>query len=404
MNPDLLKLQSYPFEKLAQLKKGIIPPADKPHIALSIGEPQHAPPQSVIETLKTRLVTLGQYPSTRGLPDLRQAMADWLNRRFGLPAGTIDPDRHVLPCNGTREAIFSFAQALIDRTRNPLVLMPNPFYPIYEGAALLGGAESAYLNTTPENGYLPDFDDVPDSVWQRCQLVYVCSPSNPTGAVVDLARYQKLLELADRHDFIIASDECYSEIYQDENNPPPGLLQAAFAMGNTEFERCVVFHSLSKRSNLPGLRSGLIAGHSALMADFLRYRTYHGCAMPLPTQYASITAWQDEQHVRENRACYRQKFAEVHALLRDVLPLTIPPAGFYLWLHTSGNDEEFARRLFMEQNVTVLPGTYLSRTAQGINPGQHHVRMALVADLDGCLEAARRIRDFIPTLQQESRT
>jgi N-succinyldiaminopimelate aminotransferase len=327
-----------------------------------------------------------------------------LTRRFSLPTGAVDPDRHVLPCNGTREALFSFAQSLVDRSRNPLVLMPNPFYQIYEGAALLAGAEPGYLNTTRDNGYLPDFDAVPDATWQRCQLLYVCSPGNPTGTVYDLALYRKLLDLAERHDFIIASDECYSEIHHEENNPPPGLLQAAWAMGNTGFERCVVFHSLSKRSNLPGLRSGFVAGDSTLIQNYLRYRTYHGCAMPLPSQYASIAAWQDESHVRENRARYRQKFTGVHPLLKDVLPLSVPPAGFYLWVHTSGSDEEFARRLFMEQNVTVLPGTYLSRTAHGINPGQNHVRMALVADLDGCLEAARRIREFVQTHQQESKT
>ncbi len=404
MNPDLLKLQSYPFEKLTRLKQGLVPPSEKSHIALSIGEPQHAPPGAVIETLQTRLGSLAQYPTTRGLLALRQAVADWLTRRFSLPTGAVDPDRHVLPCNGTREALFSFAQSLVDRSRNPLVLMPNPFYQIYEGAALLAGAEPGYLNTTRDNGYLPDFDAVPDATWQRCQLLYVCSPGNPTGTVYDLALYRKLLNLAERHDFIIASDECYSEIHHEENNPPPGLLQAAWAMGNTGFERCVVFHSLSKRSNLPGLRSGFVAGDSTLIQNYLRYRTYHGCAMPLPSQYASIAAWQDESHVRENRARYRHKFTGVHPLLKDVLPLSVPPAGFYLWVHTSGSDEEFARRLFMEQNVTVLPGTYLSRTAHGINPGQNHVRMALVADLDGCLEAARRIREFVQTHQQESKT
>ncbi|MBM3203336.1 succinyldiaminopimelate transaminase, partial [Candidatus Woesearchaeota archaeon] len=293
---------------------------------------------------------------------------------------------------------------VVDRSHKPLVLLPNPFYQIYEGAVLLAGAEPYYLNTTRDNGYLPDLDAVPEAVWQRCQLIYVCSPSNPTGAVFDLAFYRRLLDLAEQYDFIVASDECYAEIYQDENDPPPGLLQAAHALGNSTFERCVVFHSLSKRSNLPGLRSGFVAGNARLMDDFLRYRTYHGCAMPLPTQQASIAAWQDENHVAENRARYREKFNQVHELLKDVLPVSIPPAGFYLWLHTPGSDEAFARKLFMTQNVTVLPGTYLSRTAHGINPGQNHVRVALVASLDGCLEAARRIRVFLQTQQEESTT
>lgn len=403
MNPDLLKLQTYPFEKLASLKQGITPPPDKSHLALSIGEPQHMPPHLVIEWLEARMDSLGIYPATRGLPALRQTMADWLCWRFKLPEGAVDPESQVLPCCGTREALFSFAQCLIDRSQNPLVLMPNPFYQIYEGAALLAGAEPWYLNTLKDNGYLPDFDAVPAAVWQRCQLLYVCSPSNPTGAVFDIALYQKLIDLAERYDFVIASDECYSELYQDENHPPAGLLQAAYAMGNTGFERCVVFHSLSKRSNLPGLRSGFVAGDGKRMAQYLRYRTYHGCAMPMPSQYASIAAWQDETHVEENRTLYRQKFADVHALLKDVLPLDVPPAGFYLWLPTPGNDEEFARKLFMEQNVTVLPGTYLSRMANGINPGQDHVRMALVASREGCLEAAQRIRDFVQTFQQESK-
>jgi len=404
MNPDLQKLQSYPFEKLTRLKQGITPPADKSPIVLSIGEPQHAPPHQVLVTLETHLASLAQYPSTRGLPLLRQTMATWLRRRFVLPEGSIDPDRHLLPCNGTREALFSFAQCVVDRNHKPLVLLPNPFYQIYEGAVLLAGAEPYYLNTTRDNGYLPDLDAVPEAVWQRCQLIYVCSPSNPTGAVFDLAFYRRLLDLAEQYDFIVASDECYAEIYQDENDPPPGLLQAAYALGNSTFERCVVFHSLSKRSNLPGLRSGFVAGNARLMDDFLRYRTYHGCAMPLPTQQASIAAWQDENHVAENRARYREKFNQVHELLKDVLPVSIPPAGFYLWLHTPGSDEAFARKLFMTQNVTVLPGTYLSRTAHGINPGQNHVRVALVASLDGCLEAARRIRVFLQTQQEESTT
>jgi N-succinyldiaminopimelate aminotransferase len=301
----------------------------------------------------------------------------------------------VLPCNGTREALFAFAQAVINPKEKPLVLMPNPFYQIYEGAALLAGAEPYFLNTTGETGYIPDFDAVPDAIWARCQLLYICSPGNPTGAVMSTETQQQLLEKAQRFDFIIASDECYSELYNDENNPPPGLLQTAYAMGNSDFSRCIVFHSLSKRSNAPGLRSGFVAGDANIVARFLLYRTYHGCALSLPVQRASLAAWQDEAHVTANRALYRQKFSAVSDILKDSLPVTVPPAGFYLWPATPGDDQAFAQQLFASQNVTVLPGSYLSRPFQGVNPGQGYVRMALVAPLDDCMEAAYRIRNFI---------
>jgi len=275
--------------------------------------------------------------------------------------------------------------------------MPNPFYQIYECAALLAGAEPYFLNTTAETGYLPDFDDVPEEVWARCQLIYICSPGNPTGAVITPETHRKLIELAQRFDFVIASDECYSELYNDEANPPPGLLQSAWEMGNTSFERCVVFHSLSKRSNAPGLRSGFVAGDADVLAKFLLYRTYHGCALSLPVQQASRAAWSDEAHVAENRALYRQKFAAVHQVLSGVLEVAIPPAGFYLWPRTPGDDQAFARELFAEANVTVLPGSFLSREAHGVNPGRNHVRMALVATLEECLDAAGRIREFVQT-------
>lgn len=398
MNPHLDKLQPYPFEKLAKLKQGIQPPADKSPITLSIGEPKHPTPRFIADTLIEHFGGLASYPATKGLPELRAGIAAWLSRRFQLPEGAVDPERHVLPCSGTREALFSFAQAVIDPREKPLVPMPNPFYQIYEGAAFLAGAEPYFLNTTRETGYLPDFDTVPDEVWTRCQLLYICSPGNPTGAVIPAETHRKLIELSARFDFVIASDECYSELYIDEAAPPPGLLQTAYAMGNTAFERCVVFHSLSKRSNAPGLRSGFVAGDSDILAKFLLYRTYHGCALSLPIQQASFAAWQDESHVLENRVLYRRKFVAVHEVLKDVLDVAIPPAGFYLWPKTPGDDQDFARALFAQTNVTVLPGSYLSRDAHGLNPGRNHVRMALVAAMDECVDAAHRIREFVQSL------
>lgn len=401
MTPYLKSLHPYPFEKLAQLKQSIVPPSHKEHIALSIGEPAHATPHLIQEALLTHLHGLSKYPTTKGMPELRAAVANWLSRRFNVPSELIDPETQVLPVNGTREALFSFAQCVIDTTKAaPVVIMPNPFYQIYEGAALLAGAEPYYLNTLEDSGYLPDFDTVPDEIWQRCQLIYICSPGNPTGSVMERSSHEKLLRLAEKHDFIIASDECYSELYDDENNPPPGLLETAYAMGNTAFRRCVVFHSLSKRSNAPGLRSGFVAGDANILRQFFQYRTYHGSAMSLPTQQASIKAWQDEAHVTENRQLYREKFAAVIDILADVCTIAKPPAGFYLWLKTPIADTEFTQRLFAQENVTVLPGSFLSREFNGINPGQNHVRIALVAPLDECVDAARRIKSFINTLKQ----
>ena len=398
MNPDLQKLQPYPFERLAALKSGVTPP-DKPHIALSIGEPKHDTPALVTAALQAHLQQgLASYPSTKGITELRRAIADWLSARFALAPDAVDPERHVLPVSGTREALFAFAQAVIDRTRPALVVSPNPFYQIYEGAALLAGATPHFLACTAANGFIPDFEAVDASVWRDCQLLYLCSPGNPTGAVMPLAQLQSLIALAEKHDFIIAADECYSEIYFDEQQPPPGLLQAAAAMGNDSFRRCVVFHSLSKRSNAPGLRSGFIAGDADVLAAFLRYRTYHGCALPLQHQHASIAAWSDEQHVRTNRAMYRDKFDAVLAILDGCLEVTRPDAGFYLWPQTPVADDVFARELFAQQNVTVLPGRYLSREVAGRNPGAGHVRMALVAPIDECVEAAQRIKTFVNSL------
>jgi N-succinyldiaminopimelate aminotransferase len=401
MTPYLKSLHPYPFEKLAQLKRGIVPPDNKEHIALSIGEPAHATPHLIQEALLTHLHGLSKYPTTKGIPELRAAIADWLSRRFDVPPELIDPETQVLPVNGTREALFSFAQCVVDPAcAAPVVIMPNPFYQIYEGAALLAGAEPYYLNTLEDSGYLPDFDAVPKEIWQRCQLIYICSPGNPTGSVMERASHEKLLGLAEKYDFVIASDECYSELYDDENNPPQGLLETAYAMGNNAFKRCVVFHSLSKRSNAPGLRSGFVAGDADILQQYFQYRTYHGSAMSLPTQHASIKAWQDEAHVIENRQLYREKFAAVIDILADVCIISKPPAGFYIWLKVPIADTEFTQRLFAQENVTVLPGSFLSREFNGINPGENHVRIALVAPLNECVDAARRIKSFINTLKK----
>ena len=398
MNPDLDRLQPYPFEKLAALKAGVTPPAHLEHIALSIGEPKHPTPGFIAEEVLTHLHGLASYPTTLGTAALRSAIANWTERRFALGAGALDPARQVLPVNGTREALFAFAQAVVERGPDALVLMPNPFYQIYEGAALLAGASPWFLPTLAETGFIPDFDAVPAEIWKRCQLLYICSPGNPTGAVIGLETLQKLITLAEEHDFVIASDECYSEIYADEASPPPGLLQAASAMGRTNFRRCVVFHSLSKRSNAPGLRSGFVAGDAELLSQFLRYRTYHGCAMPPAHQAASVRAWQDESHVEENRRLYRAKFDAVMEILGDVLSVTRPEASFYLWPETPIDDAEFARGLFSTQHITVLPGSFLSRETDGRNPGANRIRMALVAPLDECVDAAQRIRAYTESL------
>jgi N-succinyldiaminopimelate aminotransferase len=395
MNARLARLRPYPFERLRSLLAGAVPPAHLPHIPLSIGEPRHPPPAFVGQALTDALDSLGNYPLVAGLPELRTAIADWLERRFGLPTGAVRPDVAVVPVNGTREALFSFVQAVVDAsTDRAAVLMPNPFYQIYEGAALLAGAEPVYLHCDPDNGYLPDLDAVTPEQWDRCQLLFLCSPGNPTGAVLPEAYLRRAIELAGRHDFALASDECYSEIYPDEADPPPGLLQVACRSGHSGFERCVVFNSLSKRSNVPGLRSGFVAGDAALLDGFRLYRTYHGCAVPVPTQRASIPAWQDEAHVVENRRLYRKKFDSVVPMLRGVLDVELPGGAFYLWPRV-GDDEAFARGLFERQHVTVLPGSYLAREASGVNPGRGRVRISLVASVEDCIEAARRIVEFV---------
>ena len=396
MNKDLQYLQPYPFEKLSELKRGLTPPQHLGHIALSIGEPQHLAPHFVIESLIAHMHQLSKYPSTKGVSGLREAIAKWLCGRFQLSPSDLSSEKNILPVNGTREALFAIAQCVIDRSApNPLVMMPNPFYQIYEGAAILAGAQPKFMNCTEDNHYLPDLDAVSDKQWSQCQLSYICTPGNPSGAVMPESYLQKLITLAQQHDFVIASDECYSEIYFDENQPPPGLLGAATAMGLSDYHNCLVFHSLSKRSNLPGLRSGFVAGDSTLIEKFLLYRTYHGCSMSLATQTASIAAWSDEEHVVENRNLYREKFDQVLSILSDTLAPQKPQAGFYLWPTTPIADTDFAQRLFAEQNITVLPGRYLSRATNQGNPGENKVRMALVAPLEECREAALRINSIL---------
>lgn len=397
MNPDLARLQPYPFEKIRALLDGVTP-ADMPAVSLAIGEPKHPTPDFIHQAVNANMGGLANYPLTKGVAGLREAIAGWLMRRFQLPEGSLDAERHVIPVNGTREALFAFAQAVIERSRDATMLMPNPFYQIYEGAALLAGAEPVFLPCTDDNGFIPDFAAVPANIWKRCQLLYICSPGNPTGAVMPLETLKQVLELAETHDFIVASDECYSELYFDENQPPPGLLQAAAQMGNTAWKRCVVFHSLSKRSNVPGMRSGFVAGDADVLKQFLLFRTYHGCAMPPPFQLASIAAWNDEAHVQENRVLYRQKFTAVMDILAPVMDVKMPPASFYLWPKTPVDDETFTRELFARAHVNVVPGSYLSREVNGLNPGANRVRLALVASLEECIEAAGRIRRVTETL------
>jgi N-succinyldiaminopimelate aminotransferase len=398
VNPLLGRLHRYPFERLAELLADVTPAADKRHIPLSIGEPKHQPPAFIGAALCGALETLGTYPVALGLAGLREAIAVWLTKRFELAPGSVDPERMILPVNGTREGLFSFVQAAVNPRADSLVMMPNPFYQIYEGAALLAGAQPVYLDTTAENGFLPDLEAVDDAHWRRCAVLFLCSPGNPTGAVMDETYLQRAIALADRHDFVIASDECYADIYLDEAHPPPGLLQACRAAGRDDYRRCVVFHSLSKRSSVPGLRSGFVAGDASIMQAYRLYRTYHGCAVPLATQLASVPAWRDEAHVEDSRQLYQRKFEAVMPILGDALEVQRPPASFYLWPRTPIDPERFTRGLFAEQHVTVLPGSYLSRVTPAGDPGADRIRISLVAAVDECVEAAHRIRAYCATL------
>ncbi|EGH02289.1 succinyldiaminopimelate transaminase [Pseudomonas amygdali pv. aesculi str. 0893_23] len=395
MNNAMQLLQPYPFEKLRALLAGVTPNPEKRPVALSIGEPKHRSPDFVAKTLADNLDQMAVYPTTLGIPALREAIAGWCNRRFGVPQGWIDPARNVLPVNGTREALFAFTQTVVNRSDDGLVISPNPFYQVYEGAAFLAGAQPHYLPCLSDNGFNPDFDAVSADTWKRCQILFLCSPGNPTGALIPVETLKKLIALADEHDFVIAADECYSELYFDEQAPPPGLLSACVELGRQDFKRCVVFHSLSKRSNLPGLRSGFVAGDADILKAFLLYRTYHGCAMPVQTQLASIAAWNDEEHVRANRDLYREKFDAVLDILAPVLDVQRPDGGFYLWPNVGTDDAAFCRDLFIDQHVTAVPGSYLSREVDGVNPGAGRVRLALVAPLAECVEAAERIRAFL---------
>lgn len=393
MNSRMARLHPYPFEKLKALTADI-QPANLPAVLWGIGEPKHTAPAFLAEQLHANLDGFSVYPATAGLPQLRQTIADWCQRRYALKDGELSADNHVLPVTGTREALFSVVQALFDAdSPKTEVWMPNPFYQIYEGAAFLAGGEPRYLPCTAATGYQPDFDALSDADWDNCQLLFICNPGNPSGRLIELDQLRALVRKARAHDVILVSDECYSELYRDENNPPPGLLQAASLEGG--FAHCLVFHSLSKRSNLPGLRSGFVAGDSELLATFLRYRTYHGCAMPLPTQHVSIAAWKDESHVVENRVLYNQKYQAVQQILGDKMPVDIPDASFYLWPNLGSDDEQIARLWLEKANIHVLPGQYLSRQVDGINPGYGHVRIALVAELDACIEAAERLRPLL---------
>lgn len=391
MNPGLSSLKAYPFERLKQLTSSL-QAAAKQQINFSIGEPKHPTPDFIQRALIDAIDGTNRYPATRGSDELRESISAWLTTRFKLAADAIDPAQNVLPVNGTREALFAVTQCVINPAlKQPTVVMPNPFYQIYEGAAILAGAKPYFVTGEHEH----DFSSVPNEVWRHCQLVYVCSPGNPSGTVIAQNEYAKLLELAERFDFVIVADECYSELYFDERTPPLGLLEAANNLGNHEFSRCLVMHSLSKRSNAPGLRSGFVAGDAKLIEQFFQYRTYHGSAMPLHVQQASIAAWRDEQHVIDNRQLYRDKFNAVVPILAKKLDLVTPPAGFYLWPEVGRDDLEFCQLAVTQENVLLLPGQFLARDIDGKNPGQCRVRLALVEKIEQCIEGATRLANII---------
>lgn len=395
MNANFSKLQPYPFEKLRHLLAST-PVADLSEISWSIGEPKHAPPEFLQPILTAHIADYSRYPATAGLPELKSTIADWINRRFLSQSKRTADNSHVLPVTGTREALFSIVHALFDTAKsNDEIWIPNPFYQIYEGAASLAGASVRYLNCLAENNYQPDFSAIADDEWNKCQMLFVCTPGNPSGRTLSLETLNFLKAKSLEHDFLLISDECYSELYRDEQAPPTGALQATHELEERPFQNTLVFHSLSKRSNLPGLRSGFVAGDSKLIQVYLHYRTYHGCAMPLPHQFVSIAAWQDEAHVRRNRQLYNEKFHAVANELENYLDVEIPEASFYLWLNLKQDDEKTAQRWLEFANVRVLPGQYLSRTVEGINPGYGHVRIALVATIDECLTATERLKKLL---------
>ena len=392
MNPNLSLLQPYPFQRLRELFAGITPNPAFNNINLSIGEPKHATPSLIKDALVNNLSGLATYPTTLGVLPLREAIANWATRRYGIPL--LNPETEILPVIGSREALFAVAQVVIDSSKsNPIVISPNPFYQIYEGAAFLAGAEPYFLNTTVENNHAMDFSSVPTEILNHTQLVYVCSPGNPSGKVMTLAQWKTIFALSDQYNFVIAADECYSEIYFDETNPPLGALQAAHLLGRS-YKNLIIFSSLSKRSNVPGMRSGFVAGDADLIAKFLLYRTYHGSAMSPTVQAASIAAWNDEAHVIENRRLYAEKFNAVTPMLSGTLQVEMPDAAFYLWAKTTEKDTDFAVKLYRDLNITVLPGSLLAREAHGTNPGVGFIRLALVASLDECAEAANRIKNI----------
>ena len=394
MNPQLDVLHQYPFERLNTLLADVAPNPDKDLIPLSLGEPKHAPPEFVLEFLSDQnemAKHLATYPATKGVIELREAIARWLGRRFHVE---IDAETEVLPVNGTREALFSIAQAVLSGNPEAIVLMPNPFYQIYEGAALLGNAKPIYISNNPEIGYQQDFSEISADTWARVELVYICSPGNPTGQVMPQTQMAELVRLSLEHNFVIASDECYSEIYFDDEHAPASLLNACVAQGNASFKNCIIFHSLSKRSNLPGLRSGFVAGDAELLSKYLLYRTYHGCAMSAHHQFASCLAWNDETHVEANRALYRSKFEIVESILEEAFTITSPQGGFYHWLDVQEDDTVFAKELMREQHIKVIPGQYLARHDGASNPGERHIRVAWVSELARCQEAAERLVEF----------
>lgn len=387
MNPNLESLHAYPFERLDALKSPLSPNAEHPHISLALGEPKHEPPDWIVDELTNReRITsgLGAYPATRGMPELREAISAWLQNRFGV---TVDASTQILPVNGTREGLFSFGQAVLSGSSTGLTLIPNPFYQIYEGSCLLRGSNPYYVPGTVK----PNIDSIPVSVLERAELLYLCTPNNPSGSVFDLAELMQVVELAQQYDFVVASDECYSEIYMDEGQPPPGLLQAAFELGLTDFHNCIAFNSLSKRSNCPGLRSGFAVGDAKIMSAYYHYRTYHGCAMPVHVQEVSTKLWRDEAHVVSNREIYRKKFHAIQPMMKRQFDCELPSGAFYYWPDVQMNDERFAKELFVRENITVLPGQYLSRTVNESNPGKNRIRIALVAPYEACIDAVRRL-------------